>query len=185
MGFFPRLAEEGGRRAPGYAQVLEDLRALEVELVPIELPELPAADLMLILEAEAAAAFEELTRDGRDAELARQTADAWPNLFRSAQLIPAVEYIRANRIRTELCRAMDRVMANIDLYVHPSHAGSSLQVTNLTGHPCVVAPCGFREDGTPYAVCFTGQLYGESRLLAFAQAWQARTEHHLRRPAPR
>lgn len=182
VGYFPALAEGEGARAPGYARVLDDLRALEVELVPIELPRLPAQELLLVLEAEAAAAFDELTRDGRDAELARQSADAWPNLFRTARLIPAVEYIRANRLRTELCRAMDRVMAEVELYVHPSHAGSSLTITNLTGHPCAIAPCGFREDGTPYSICFTGQLHGESRLMAFAQTWQASTGHHRRHP---
>lgn len=182
VGYFRSLVEGGARPAPGYAQVLDDLRALEVELVPIELPDFPAADLLLILEAEAAAAFDEITRDGRDAELARQSADAWPNLFRTARLVPAVEYIRANRLRTELCRAMDRVLAEVELYVHPSHAGASLAITNLTGHPCAIAPCGFREDGTPYSICFTGQLHGESRLMAFAQTWQASTGHHRRHP---
>lgn len=183
VGYEPELFERAQRRAPGVAAVLDELKAMGCELVPIELPDLPTGDLMVILEAEAATAFDELTRSGRDDELTRQSDDAWPNSFRKAQLVPAVEYLRANRVRTELCRAMDRAMAGIELYVHPSFGGASLAVTNLTGHPTAIAPCGFREDGTPYSICFTGQLYGETRLLALAEAWQARTEFHRKHPA--
>lgn len=162
--------------------MLDELRALGVELVPIELPDFPVRDLLVILEAEAAAAFDELTRDGRDAELTRQSPDAWPNQFRTARLIPAVEYIKANRLRTRLMRAMDEALAGVALYVHPSFGGPSLTITNLTGHPCFVAPGGFRDDGTPWSICFTGQLDDEARLLAFVRAWQEATGHHRRHP---
>lgn len=162
-------------------RVLAELEALGVELVPVELPDFPVREMMIILQAEAATAFDELTRDGRDDLLTRQGPDAWPNSFRSSRLIPAVEYLRANRLRTRLMREMDQVLAGVDLYVHPSF-GASLGITNLTGHPCVVAPSGFRENGTPRSICFTGQLYDEARLLALAAAWQRSTGYHRRHP---
>ncbi|MBI3847604.1 MAG: amidase [Planctomycetes bacterium] len=164
------------------ARVLDELRALGVELVPIELPTYPVGDMIVILTAEAATAFDELTRSGRDETLVRQVGDAWPNIFRTARLVPAVEYIRANRLRTSLARDMEKVMASVDLYVHPSRVGPSLLVTNLTGHPTVVAPSGFRADGTPRSISFTGQLFGESKLIALAQAWQRSTEYHKKHP---
>lgn len=164
------------------AHVLRELEALGVELVEISLPDFPVSVLDPILSAEAAAAFDTLTRDGRDDELVRQIAFAWPNVFRTARLIPAVEYINATRARTLLMQAMHEAMQDIDLYVHASTSGPTLVITNSTGHPTVIAPSGFREDGTPYGICFTGQLYGEARLLAVARAWQDSTEFHLQHP---
>lgn len=176
---------EGPRkRSESYARTLTELEQLGAELIAIELPEYPVWEMMLILMAEAACSFDELTRDGRDDQLVQQGDGAWPNLFRAARLIPAVEYVRANRLRTALCRDMDAVMANVDLYVHPALGGSSLGITNLTGHPCVVAPAGPAKDGKqPLAVCFTGQIYGEGALLALVQTWQAATKHADQHPA--
>ena len=165
------------------ATVLEELRALGVELVPIELPDYPVWPMMVILNAEAATAFDELTRSGRDDLLVRQDESAWPNSFRVSRLIPAVEYLRANRLRTLLMLDMNEVMSKVDLYVHPTYADNTLPITNLTGHPSVIAPGGFRENGTPRSISFTGQLYDEARLLALVQTWQASTEHHLRHPS--
>jgi Asp-tRNA(Asn)/Glu-tRNA(Gln) amidotransferase A subunit family amidase len=165
------------------AHVLDELKALGVVLVPIELPrEIPAGELLTILTAEAATAFDELTRDGRDAQMVWQAAEAWPNIFRAARLIPAVEYIRANRLRTQLMREMQRLMDTVDVYVAPSFGNASLAITNLTGHPALVAPCGFRADGTPRSITFTGQLYDEVELVALAEAWQRSTEYHRRHP---
>jgi Asp-tRNA(Asn)/Glu-tRNA(Gln) amidotransferase A subunit family amidase len=96
-------------------------------------------------------------------------------------MIPAVEYIRANRIRTLLGRRMEQVMADVDLYVCPSYGGDNLLLTNLTGHPCVVVPNGFA-DGTPTSITFNGRLYGETEILAVARAYQQATDHHLQRP---
>jgi Asp-tRNA(Asn)/Glu-tRNA(Gln) amidotransferase A subunit family amidase len=166
-----------------YARTLGELEALGVELVALELPDYPVWEMMLILMVEAASSFDELTRDGRDDQLVQQGDDAWPNLFRAARLIPAVEYVRANRLRTALCRAMDAVMAQVELYVHPPSYGSSLGITNLTGHPCVVAPSGpAREGRQPRTMCFTGQLYGEDKLLALVQTWQAASGYHRQHP---
>ncbi len=165
-------------------RALDTLRQLGVQLVEIKLPQDPSAgSISFILVAEAAASFDELTRDGRDDTLVRQVADAWPNVFRQGQLIPAVEYIRANRIRTLLMRDMQKVMADVDLYVTPSYGGGNLTLTNLTGHPSVVMPDGFRStDGTPTSITFTGRLYGESELLSAAAAWQNATDYHQKRP---
>src|SRR5439155_18286636 len=123
-----------------------ELKALGVELVPIELPdEIPAGDLLVILTAEAATAFDELTRTGKDAQMAWQEEPAWPNTFRATRLVPAVEYLRASRLRTLLMQRMDELMRKVDLYVHPSRGNASLVITNLTGHPSVVLPDGFRK----------------------------------------
>ncbi|MFL6199877.1 MAG: amidase [Thermoanaerobaculia bacterium] len=161
---------------------LEDLRKLGVDLKPIELPRLPIDALGLILTAEAAAAFDDLTRSGKDDLLVRQIEQAWPNVFRQGQMIPAVAYLQANRIRTMAMREMDRILADFDAYVSPSYGGNNLLLTNLTGHPCVVLPNGFRKDGTPTSITFLGKLFGEGEALALAKAYQDATGWHLKRP---
>jgi Asp-tRNA(Asn)/Glu-tRNA(Gln) amidotransferase A subunit family amidase len=165
--------------------VLRDLAGLGVELVDVELPSHPVREMLIVLHAEAATAFDELTRDGRDDLLARQTADAWPNDFRTSRLIPAVEYLRAQRLRTQLMVDMDRAMAGVVALVHPSYAANLLTITNLTGHPTFVAPNGMRESRgahTPTSISFTGHLDDEARLLALAHAWQQATDHDERVP---
>lgn len=156
---------------------LRVLRELGVRLVPIKLPTAYALAVVgLILDTEAAAVFDELTRKGITEGL-----NAWPNIFRVAQFVPAVEYLRANRIRTLLMRAMEDVMAKIDLYV----GGNDSSLTNLTGHPTIVLPNGVRKAGDvelPTALTFTGRLYGETELLAVAHSYQQATGHHLKRP---
>ena len=150
--------------------------------MPIELPDLPVSALSFILSAEAGAAFDELTRDGRDDQLVRQIENAWPNVFRQARMIPAVEYIQANRVRTLVMREMDTLMRRVDAYVSPTFGGGNLLLTNLTGHPQVVLPNGFRADGTPTSITFTGRLFGEAEILAVAKAYQDATDFHLRHP---
>jgi Asp-tRNA(Asn)/Glu-tRNA(Gln) amidotransferase A subunit family amidase len=166
--------------------VLDVLRRLDVALQPIDLPDLPGqaiGALRLILTAEGAAAFDELTRSGRDDLMVRHKEEnAWPNVFRQGRTIPAVEYIQANRVRTLLMREMAKRMAGVDAYVCPSFGGDNLLITNLTGHPAVVLPNGFRKDGTPTSITFTGRLYGEAELLALARAYQEATGFHLKHP---
>jgi Asp-tRNA(Asn)/Glu-tRNA(Gln) amidotransferase A subunit family amidase len=164
------------------ARALEDPRRLGLTLIPIELPQFPLEALQIILNAEAAAAFDELTRSDRDDMLTRQVRDAWPNVFRQSRLIPAVEYIQANRIRALLMRSMERLMGGIDVYVAPSFC-ANLLLTNLTGHPAVVVPNGFTAEGMPTSITFTGGLYGEAAALALAKAYQDAAGHHLRHPA--
>ncbi|UCF67455.1 MAG: amidase [Acidobacteriota bacterium] len=165
-------------------ETLYVLERLGIELVPIELPDrYPVDALSFILTAEASTAFDELTRSSDDDLLLRQVENAWPNVFRQGQLIPAVEYIRANRIRTLVIEELERTIEGLDAYVAPSFGGSNLLMTNLTGHPAVVLPNGFRSvDGTPTSITFTGRLNGESELLALAHAYQQATDFHLQRP---
>jgi Asp-tRNA(Asn)/Glu-tRNA(Gln) amidotransferase A subunit family amidase len=161
---------------------LATLQSLGFELTPIRLPELP--DIRIILEAEAAAAFDELTRSNRDDLMVRQIRNAWPNVFRGARFIPAVEYLQANRKRSELIEAMHReVFSKVDVYVHPSFGSSSLTITNYTGHPCVVVPNGFQRNGRPTSISFTSKLYEEGMALEVALAFQQATEHHKKHPA--
>jgi Asp-tRNA(Asn)/Glu-tRNA(Gln) amidotransferase A subunit family amidase len=179
--------EEKARAAEwrGYdLRTLDVLRRLGANLVPLKLPSrTPTAPLSIVLTAEAAAAFDALVLDGRVKTMVRQTADAWPNVFRQGRLLAAVDYLRAQRVRTLLMREMEERLANVDLFVAPTYGGSSLLLTNLTGHPSVVVPNGFRlSDGTPTSVTFTGKLFGEADLLAVADLYQRATDFHVRRP---
>jgi Asp-tRNA(Asn)/Glu-tRNA(Gln) amidotransferase A subunit family amidase len=180
IGYLKRAFDEARELKAHDEQVFEVLRSLGADLIPIELPEYPIEAMSLILFAEAAAAFDDLTRSNRDDLLARQEEHAWPNALRQARLIPAVEYIQANRLRTLVMRAMDSVMANIDVYV--GFGATNLLLTNLTGHPAVVVPTGVTDAGEPISITFTGRLYGEAAALAVAKAYQDATDFHLQRP---
>lgn len=160
---------------------LAKLRELGAKLIPLELPDLPFEALTIILSAEAAAAFDELTRSGKDDLLVRQIKNAWPNAFRSARFIPAVEYIQANRVRHLVIQAMAEMMKNIDVYLAPSF-DANLLLTNLTGHPCVTLPNGFNDKGNPTSITFMGNLYGEALTLAVAKAYQEATDFHRKHP---
>ena len=138
--------------------------------------------LSIVLSAEAGAAFQELTLSGRDDLLARQVRDAWPNVFRAAQFIPAVEYVQANRHRTALMGLMARVFADVDVYVTPSLTGPSLLVTNLTGHPQAVVPSGLGHENPLASLSFVGRLNDEATLLTVARAYEQATDWHQRHP---
>jgi Asp-tRNA(Asn)/Glu-tRNA(Gln) amidotransferase A subunit family amidase len=157
---------------------LKVLRELGVTLVPIKLPdEYPASAVSLMLRTEAAAAFDELTR-----KHVTEGLNSWPTAFLQGQFTPAVEYLRAARVRSLLMRSMARLMETVDLYVG---SGEDLEMTNLTGHPTAVLPDAFEtRDGrdAPGSITFTGRLYDETTLLAVALAYQQATGHHLRRP---
>jgi len=165
-------------------RTLDLLRQLGARLVPLKLPsKTPVGPLGVILTAEAATAFDALVLDGRVKTMVRQTADAWPNVFRQGRLVPAVDYLRAQRVRSLLMRETEESLAQVDLFVAPTYGGRSLLLTNLTGHPCVVLPNGFRlSDGTPTSITFTGRLRGESDVLAVADLFQRATDFHVRRP---
>jgi Asp-tRNA(Asn)/Glu-tRNA(Gln) amidotransferase A subunit family amidase len=183
IGYY-QSAFEAEREGPDFdTPALGVLRKLGVELLPVELPtDVPVDALRFILSAEAAAAFDDLTRSNRDDLMVRQVEQAWPNVFRQSRLIPAVEYIQANRVRTMLMGRMDAVMDGIDVFITPSYGGSVLLTTNLTGHPAVTVPNGFRTDGTPVSISFIGRLFGEAELLAVAKAYQDATGFHRRQP---
>jgi Asp-tRNA(Asn)/Glu-tRNA(Gln) amidotransferase A subunit family amidase len=151
---------------------LKQLEDAGVKLIPVELPDIATNDIAIILMAEAGAAFDELTRSHSDDLLVRQFKGAWPNLFRAARFIPAVEYVNANRIRYLLIQEMYKLMGKIDLYLAPSLEGNNLLLTNLTGNPCVVIPTGFAKDGTLTSISLTGRLFDEGKIIAAAKAMQ-------------
>jgi Asp-tRNA(Asn)/Glu-tRNA(Gln) amidotransferase A subunit family amidase len=161
---------------------LKVLKDIGLNLIPIELPEFPTGALSFVLQAEAAAAFDELTRSNNDDEMVRQVQNAWPNVFREARFIPAVEYINANRARTLLNQKMSELMNSIDVYIIPSFFEDNLLRTNLTGQPCVVLPNGFNEKGRPTSISFIGGLYGDGKVLAVAKAYQEATSWHKNYP---
>ena len=162
--------------------VLTRLRELGFKLIPIELPEFPTSSLSFLLNVEAAAAFDEMTRKNLDDELVRQVKWAWPNVFRTARHVPAVEYVQANRARVVLNQKMSELFKNIDVYVVPSFWGDNLLRTNLTGHPCVVLPNGFNEKGSPTSISFIGDLYQDGEVVAVAHAYQRGTSWHKNYP---
>jgi Asp-tRNA(Asn)/Glu-tRNA(Gln) amidotransferase A subunit family amidase len=182
IGFLESVFTDTAEATENDRLVLEVLRKLGANLVPIELPEYPVNNMSFILSAEAAAAFDELTLSGRDDELVRQIKNAWPNEFRTSRFIPAVEYIQANRIRTQMIQDMESLMQDIDVYVAPSFGGDNLLRTNLTGHPCVVVPNGFNAEGSPTSISFIGRLFDEGTVLAVANAYQQATDWHRQYP---
>lgn len=181
VGYLKKAFDRLRNNKEKYEAVLETLKKLGVEPVEVDLPEIDPYIISFILNAEAAAAFDELTRLNLDDQMVRQGKDAWPNVFRQARFIPAVEYIQANRIRTLLIQEMDRKLKGIDVYVTPS-AGTSLLLTNLTGHPQVVVPCGFDDKGRPLSISFVGNLFEEGKALRLAKAYQEATGFHLKHP---
>ena len=156
------------------------LRAAGAKLEPMTLPEFPANALGFILSAEAAAAFDDLTRSKQVDLLTEQGPGAWPNTFRTSRFIPAVEYIRAQRARTLLNRQMDALMSRYDVFLSPT-GSASLGITNLTGHPAACLKAGF-VDGSPQALMITGRLYDEANVLRVALAYERATKWHTMNP---
>ncbi len=179
---FDLPVDRGHATKPFDDAALTVLRGLGIDLIPVEIPEANYDAMRVILTAEAGAAFDELTRSGRVNQLVQQNVGAWPNTFRTARFIPAVDYINANRVRTLAIQQWDALMQKVDVIVAPT-GSTQLIATNLTGHPAVILPNGFREDGTPVSLTFLGRLFGEEALLRVAHAYQKATPHHLKHPA--
>jgi Asp-tRNA(Asn)/Glu-tRNA(Gln) amidotransferase A subunit family amidase len=173
--------QQDAERKAIYQTALDALRNAGAKLEPIELPKFSTAALRIILVAEAAAAFDDLTRGGGINQLSGQQPGDWPNTFRSSRFIPAVEYIRAQRARTLLMQEMDVLMLKWDVFVSPAPASASLLVTNLTGQPAVCVPCGFSK-GMPQSIMFTGGLYDEGAPLRVALAFERATNWHTMHP---
>jgi len=156
---------------------LEVLKNLGIELIPLEWDsKIPISAVRLMLTAEAAASFDELTRSNRDSLMTDQSKWAWPNTFRAARFIPAVEYINASRLRQALIQEFYAKTKDFDVIVTPSFGGSQLLTTNLTGNPCVVMPNGFNDKGSPTSISFLGKLFGEAAVISLARAYQEATE---------
>ena len=174
----PQFQQQAEERKKVYAQALDDLKKAGVSMTEVDYDEnLPS--IRFLLEAEGAAAFDDITRDGEVRALKGQGAGDWPNTFRSARLIPAVEYIRAQRARTEVIERFERFMENWDVVVIPPQ--SFLTTTNLTGNPEIVTKCGF-VNHRPVEIGFLGRIYDEGSPLRVALAYEQATEWHKSNP---
>lgn len=177
VAYFKNLFDSKYATRENDQKALEVLKSLGVELIPLDWDtKIPVAAVRLMLTAEAAASFDELTRSNRDSLLTDQRKWAWPNTFRTARFIPAVEYINASRVRQQLIDEFYQKIKDVDVVVTPSFAGTQLLTTNLTGNPCVVVPNGFNERGSPTSISFIGKLFDEGNLIAVARAYQEATE---------
>jgi Asp-tRNA(Asn)/Glu-tRNA(Gln) amidotransferase A subunit family amidase len=170
-----------------------------VTLIPVELPKFPFGSVGAVLDVEGAAAFDSLTRSGRDKLLAAQGPGDWPNIFRTARFFSAVDYIQAMRARTLAIAEMDKLFQTVDIIVCTSQ-GQQSSATNLCGQPAVIVPNGVRGDdapttdqpdggaqnaggpGTPLSITFLGGLYSDARLAAFARSYQELTGFHKLHP---
>ena len=179
------------RRNAMYKEALDALEKAGVKMTPIEMPKFPTQNIRYILTAEAATAFDDITRDGRVNQLSGQDPGDWPNTFRTSRFVPAVEYLRAQRARVLLMREMDKLMSHWDVFVSPAPGSASLIITNLTGHPAVCVPCGFLDvpganngplQHLPQAIMFTGGLYDEASPLRVALAFEQATKWHTMHP---
>jgi Asp-tRNA(Asn)/Glu-tRNA(Gln) amidotransferase A subunit family amidase len=165
---------------------LEQFKKLGADVHEIEFPDstlYPFGIMDPIIGAECAAAFDAFTRNGTDDRMTEQHKYDWPNQFRTARFIPAVEYINANRHRYALIKKMHEFMRNIDILIVPTFEGHQLAITNLTGNPVVTFPVGFGKDHLPQSITLLGNLYQESVLLAAAKAFQDATPFNKLHPA--
>lgn len=180
---------------------LDVLRGMGIKLIPVKLPALPFSSISKVLGVEAAAAFDEITRNGRVNLLTEQSPNDWPTQFRTARMYSGVDYVQAMRARSLVIAEMAKLFATVDVIVTPS-GGTQLTATNLSGHPAVIVPNGLRgkdaplpDDtsdgsrfnvggpGTPVSITFLGQLYDDARVLAFARMYQEKTGFHLAHPS--
>ena len=169
----------------------------------VSLPDWPYDSLSLILFAEAAASFEELTLAGGLKELKAQVPDAWPNLFRQARFLSAVDFVQADRFRRAVAQEMARIFSQVDLLLVPSLRDEILTITNFTGHPSLTLPAGFVEVSearsdwapdpahplprfspprrVPHGVTLIGRLFEEGTLgragLALERAFNVAAQH--------
>ncbi len=144
VGYFPAWMKERPATDVDRA-ALETAKNVGLELVEVSIPDWPYDSLNLILFAEGAAAFEELTLSGGLRELKAQVPDAWPNLFRQARFLSAVDFVQADRMRRKVAQEMARLMSEVDLLLVPSLRDEMLVITNFTGHPSLTLRAGFVE----------------------------------------
>ncbi len=210
LGYYEQdIAHEGAD--PLDRAALDAARGLGLDLVTLERPDLPYDALMSVLFAEAAASFEDLTLSGRDDELAWQELSAWPNAFRKARFLSAVDHVQLERLRRRVMQVMDEAFRGVDAIIGPSLVGPMLVITNFTGHPCLCLRSGFRESPTraqlslarskldlgekaggeavdgprvtvPHSICLWGRLFEEGTILAIGAALERALGVAGRRP---
>jgi Asp-tRNA(Asn)/Glu-tRNA(Gln) amidotransferase A subunit family amidase len=193
VGYYPKDFEAEGIDDLDRA-ALDAIRGLGLELVPLERPDLPYGSLMSVLTAEAAASFEDLTLSGADDTLTWQEPGAWPNTFRKARFLTAIDHIQLDRLRRRVMQDMDAAFAGIDVMIGPCLIGPMLVITNFTGHPCLILRSGFRSAPTrsqvslararldqgdeaggpqhnvPHGICLWGRLFDEGAILKVGAA---------------
>ncbi len=158
--------------------VLKQLTAAGVELHPMQFPDTETYQfdmIGIVIGSEAAAAFDAFTRLNIDDQMTRQTRNDWPNYFRQARTIPAIEYINTLRHRSVLMEKTNAAMQKYDVVIAPSFGGRQLAITNLTGHPALCMPTGLSKQGTPNSITFLANLFKEEALLAFGKFFQSIT----------
>jgi Asp-tRNA(Asn)/Glu-tRNA(Gln) amidotransferase A subunit family amidase len=185
VGYFPRWMNENPATAVDRA-ALETVKKVGMVPVEVSIPDWPYGSLNLILFAEGAAAFEELTLSGGLNQLKAQVPDAWPNIFREARFLSAVDFVQADRFRRKVAEEMARVFSQVDLLLVPSLRDEMLTTTNFTGHPSLTLRAGFVEVGkarsdwapdpnhpmptfspprrVPHGVTLIGRLFDEGTL---------------------
>jgi Asp-tRNA(Asn)/Glu-tRNA(Gln) amidotransferase A subunit family amidase len=177
-------SDDEKKQWPTYQRLLDDaldlFRKAGVTLHPIALPDLPAPSIYALLIAESGAAFDDLVRAGGHNQLAGQGPRDRANQLRASRFVPAVDYIRAQRVRTLLAQQMNALMATCDVFLAPSDS-ASVTITNLTGHPALTLNAGF-VDLMPRGLMITGRLYDEATVLRVAAAYQRATHWHEMRP---
>jgi Asp-tRNA(Asn)/Glu-tRNA(Gln) amidotransferase A subunit family amidase len=165
--------------------VIKAFREQGIEVQPMYLPDTDVYkfDIIgLVIGAEAAAAFDEFTRVGLDDQMTRQTRYDWPNYFRVSRMIPAVEYVNANRHRSVLMQKMNQAMQEYDVIITPSFGNRQLAITNLTGHPALCMPIGFTKQGTPNSITLLANLFREEELVTVGSFFQKITDHEEKHP---
>ncbi|MFN4285810.1 MAG: amidase [Lacibacter sp.] len=164
------------------------LRALEqqgVQLIPVVFPDSGVYHFDMIgitIGAEAAAAFDELTRTDLDDQLTRQNRNDWPNFFRAARFIPAVEYVNTTRHRYLLMQRVQELFTQVDVVLTPTYGGSQLAITNLTGNPALCLPTGFNRQQLPTSITLLGRIYGDAAVLTVGHYLQNITGWHKVHP---
>lgn len=144
VGFDPKWFEGDGATDVDRG-ALAAMKSLGVKFVPFAMPDLSYGALGLIVEAEAAASFADLTLSNQDDQLRWQDDNAWPNIFRRVRLVPAVDYIQVDRLRRQVMLAAHQAFAGVDAVIGPNYVANMLLITNFTGHPCLCLRAGFVE----------------------------------------
>ncbi|MHA1994140.1 MAG: amidase [Candidatus Hodarchaeales archaeon] len=187
IGYTKDLFEKQYETRENDQHVMKILRSIGIDLIPTKLPKISISALYTIILAEAATVFDDLTLSNRDDMLIH--GKGWANDFRAARMIPAVEYLKANRMRRLIMQQMSEIFSHIDVVITPTidHSGDFWQtesnfLSNLTGHPAVVIPTGFKQKQLPSSITLIGGLYKEAEILRVAKAFQDLTNFHLRRP---
>jgi Asp-tRNA(Asn)/Glu-tRNA(Gln) amidotransferase A subunit family amidase len=193
VGYFPAWMKEAPATAVDRA-ALETVKKLGMVPVEVSLPDWPYDSLNIILFAESAAAFEELTLSHKVDELKMQVPDAWPNTFRQSRFLSAVDFVQADRLRRKVALEMARVMSEVDVLLVPSLRDEALVIPNFTGHPSLTLRAGFvevteaRSDWAPdpkhplpkfatprrvpYGVTLIGRLFEEGTLAQAGMAME-------------